>query len=30
MIPIEEITAVFPALALVHNGYPVAYFDGPG
>lgn len=27
---IEEIRSQFPALARVHNGYPVAYFDGPG
>src|SRR5437762_326050 len=26
----EEIRRCFPALARVHNGYPVAYFDGPG
>ena len=25
-----EIRQHFPALARVHNGYPVAYFDGPG
>ena len=25
-----EIRRHFPALARVHNGYPVAYFDGPG
>jgi len=25
-----EIRAQFPALQRVHNGYPVAYFDGPG
>ena len=25
-----EIRAQFPALERVHNGYPVAYFDGPG
>ena len=28
--PISEIRSHFPALELVHNGYPVAYFDGPG
>ena len=27
---IAEIRQQFPALARVHNGYPVAYFDGPG
>ena len=27
---IEEIRSQFPALERVHNGYPVAYFDGPG
>ena len=27
---IEEIRRCFPALARIHNGYPVAYFDGPG
>ncbi len=26
----EEIRALFPALNRVHNGFPVAYFDGPG
>src|SRR4029077_4705580 len=26
----EEIRKCFPALARTHNGYPVAYFDGPG
>ena len=26
----EEIRRCFPALARIHNGYPVAYFDGPG
>ena len=25
-----EIRGHFPALARIHNGYPVAYFDGPG
>src|SRR5881275_2738678 len=25
-----DIRACFPALERVHNGYPVAYFDGPG
>ena len=28
--PIEAIRAAFPALSRIHNGYPVAYFDGPG
>lgn len=28
--PVEEIRARFPALARVHDGKPVAYFDGPG
>lgn len=27
---VEEIRALFPALARKHNGHPVAYFDGPG
>jgi cysteine desulfurase family protein (TIGR01976 family) len=27
---VEEIRAHFPALRRVHNGRPVAYFDGPG
>jgi cysteine desulfurase family protein (TIGR01976 family) len=27
---IEEIRRCFPALARKHNGFPVAYFDGPG
>jgi len=30
MMSIEEIRRYFPALARNHNGYPVAYFDGPG
>ena len=30
MIPTEEIRQSFPALERVHNGYHVAYFDGPG
>ena len=29
-VSIEEIRSQFPALERVHNGYPVAYFDGPG
>ena len=28
--PVAEIRRHFPALERVHNGYPVAYFDGPG
>lgn len=27
---VEEIRSHFPALRRVHNGFPVAYFDGPG
>src|SRR5690242_8819174 len=27
---VEQIRSQFPALARQHNGYPVAYFDGPG
>lgn len=27
---VGEIRQCFPALARTHNGYPVAYFDGPG
>jgi cysteine desulfurase family protein (TIGR01976 family) len=27
---LEQIRSRFPALERVHNGYPVAYFDGPG
>jgi len=27
---VEEIRRCFPALARIHNGYAVAYFDGPG
>ena len=30
VISVNEIRAQFPALERVHNGYPVAYFDGPG
>jgi cysteine desulfurase family protein (TIGR01976 family) len=30
MMSTEEIRQCFPALARTHNGYPVAYFDGPG
>ena len=28
--PVDEIRKHFPALERVHNGYEVAYFDGPG
>lgn len=28
--PVEEIRSHFPALDRIHNGFPVAYFDGPG
>ena len=28
--PVSEIRRQFPALERIHNGYPVAYFDGPG
>ena len=27
---VDEMRHCFPALARTHNGYPVAYFDGPG
>src|ERR671911_3226272 len=27
---VDQIRAQFPALERIHNGYPVAYFDGPG
>src|SRR2546421_9952191 len=30
VMSVEEIRRCFPALARTHNGYPVAYFDGPG
>ena len=30
VLPVAEIRKHFPALERVHNGYPVAYFDGPG
>jgi len=30
MTSTEEIRRCFPALARTHNGYPVAYLDGPG
>lgn len=29
-ISLDEIRAQFPALERTHNGFPVAYFDGPG
>ena len=28
--PVDQIRRQFPALERVHEGYPVAYFDGPG
>jgi cysteine desulfurase family protein (TIGR01976 family) len=28
--PVEKVRAQFPALERAQNGYPVAYFDGPG
>src|SRR5689334_22049011 len=28
--PVTEIRSHFPALERIHNGFPVAYFDGPG
>src|SRR5687768_3656865 len=30
ILPVADIRKQFPALDRVHNGYPVAYFDGPG
>ena len=27
---VQEIRSHFPALGRVHEGFPVAYFDGPG
>lgn len=30
LLPVEEIRSHFPALWRSHNGYDVAYFDGPG
>src|SRR5438270_8533668 len=30
MMSTEHIRQSFPALARIYNGYPVAYFDGPG
>ncbi len=30
ILPVEMIRALFPAMARRHNGYPVAYLDGPG
>ena len=29
-ISVEQIRSQFPALDRIHNGFPVAYFDGPG
>ena len=29
-LDVEAVRAAFPALARVHAGQPVAYFDGPG
>jgi cysteine desulfurase family protein (TIGR01976 family) len=29
-LTLEQIRSQFPALGRVHNGHPVAYFDGPG
>lgn len=29
-LTLEHVRSQFPALARVHNGHPVAYFDGPG
>lgn len=29
-LSVEEIRSQFPALNRIHNGFPVAYFDGPG
>ena len=29
-VSIDEIRSQFPALSRIHNGYPVAYFDGAG
>ena len=30
VVELESLRAMFPALTRFHNGYPVAYFDGPG
>ncbi|CAN5725009.1 cysteine desulfurase-like protein [soil metagenome] len=30
MFSLDEVRAHFPALNRIHNGHPVAYFDGPG
>ena len=30
VVSVPEIRKQFPALERIHNGYPVAYFDGPG
>jgi cysteine desulfurase family protein (TIGR01976 family) len=29
-LPVNDIRSLFPALQRLHNGLPVAYFDGPG
>jgi selenocysteine lyase/cysteine desulfurase len=29
-ISVEQVRSQFPALDRIHNGFPVAYFDGPG
>lgn len=30
VVSVDDIRAHFPALSRMHNGFPVAYFDGPG
>ena len=30
VLPVDAIRARFPSLSRVHNGFPVAYLDGPG
>ena len=30
VLSVDQIRSHFPAMARVHNGHPVAYFDGPG
>src|SRR5438094_9446120 len=30
IISIDQVRECFPALARTHNGFPIAYFDGPG
>jgi cysteine desulfurase family protein (TIGR01976 family) len=30
LLSVDQIRSFFPALERTHNGYPVAYFDGPG